>query len=109
MSLYAILFFATFIVAALDAGRFRWSHVPPVIQLVGIVGLFFAGALAWWVMLSNAYASRYMRIQDDRGQQVVTTGPYRYIRHPLYAWCAISLLVSSAGARICTGRSCPAF
>jgi protein-S-isoprenylcysteine O-methyltransferase Ste14 len=93
MSLYSILFFGTFIIAALDAGRLRWSQVPPVIQLVGIVGLFFAGALAWWVMMSNAYASRYVRIQDDRGQQVVSTGPYRFVRHPLYAgvpllfWC----------------------
>ena len=100
MSLYSILFFGTFIIAALDAGRLRWSQVPPVIQLVGIVGLFFAGALAWWVMMSNAYASRYVRIQDDRGQQVVTTGPYRYVRHPLYAgvpllfWCLPLVLES---------------
>jgi protein-S-isoprenylcysteine O-methyltransferase Ste14 len=100
MSLYAILFFGTFIVAALDAGRFRWSQVAPVIQLVGIVGLLFGSALAWWVMVSNTYASRYVRIQDDRGQQVVTTGPYRYIRHPLYAgvpflfWCLPLVLES---------------
>lgn len=93
MTLYTILFFGTFAVAALDAGRFRWSFVPPIIQLVGILGLFPAGVLAWWVMMTNTFASRFVRIQDDRGQQVITTGPYRYVRHPLYAgvlvlfWC----------------------
>jgi protein-S-isoprenylcysteine O-methyltransferase Ste14 len=93
MTLYTVLFFGTFAVAALDAGRFRWSQVPLVLQLIGIMGLFPAGALAWWVMMTNAYASRFVRIQDDRGHQVVTTGPYRYVRHPLYVgvpllfWC----------------------
>jgi protein-S-isoprenylcysteine O-methyltransferase Ste14 len=93
MTLYTILFFSTFAIAALDAGRFRWSVVPPIAQLSGIIGLFLAGALAWWVMATNAYASRFVRIQDDRGQHVVTTGPYRYVRHPLYVgvpflfWC----------------------
>jgi protein-S-isoprenylcysteine O-methyltransferase Ste14 len=43
-------------------------------------------------MAENAYASRWVRIQKDRGQRVVTSGPYRYIRHPMYA--AIILLVS---------------
>jgi protein-S-isoprenylcysteine O-methyltransferase Ste14 len=89
MSLYTVLFFATFVVAALDAGRFRWSHVPLAIQLIGAVGMFPTGALAWWAMATNAYASRFMRIQDDRGQHVVTTGPYGFVRHPMYAGVAI--------------------
>ncbi|MDE3091428.1 MAG: hypothetical protein KGJ80_18835, partial [Chloroflexota bacterium] len=63
MTLYTILFFGTFAIAALDAGRFRWSVVPPVAQLSGIVGLFLGGALAAWVMVTNAYASRFVRIQ----------------------------------------------
>ncbi len=93
MTLYTILFFGTFAIAALDAGRFRWSVVPPIAQFGGVIGLFLGGALAWWVITTNAYASRFVRIQDDRGQQVVTTGPYQYVRHPLYAgvpllfWC----------------------
>jgi len=37
------------------------------------------------VMRTNQYLSRFARIQNDRGQQVVTNGPYRYVRHPMYA------------------------
>ncbi|MBI5035306.1 MAG: isoprenylcysteine carboxylmethyltransferase family protein [Chloroflexi bacterium] len=105
MTLYSVLFFGTFVVAAFDAGRFRWSAVPSVVQLVGIIGMLPVGALAWWVMTTNAYASRFVRIQDDRGHQVVTIGPYRYVRHPLYVgvpllfWC-IPLVLESYWALI---------
>jgi protein-S-isoprenylcysteine O-methyltransferase Ste14 len=40
--------------------------------------------LIWWVTSVNRRLSTMVRIQDDRGQQVVTNGPYRYVRHPMY-------------------------
>jgi len=43
------------------------------------------GLLLFWVTAANSYLSSYARIQQDRGQQVVTTGPYQYVRHPMYA------------------------
>ena len=36
-------------------------------------------------MLSNRFFSAVVRIQTDRGQHVVTSGPYRFLRHPSYA------------------------
>jgi protein-S-isoprenylcysteine O-methyltransferase Ste14 len=33
----------------------------------------------------NAYLALVAKLQDERGQSVVNTGPYRYVRHPTYA------------------------
>ena len=77
-------YFALLIVASLDSGRFGWSNVPLSVHIAGWAGLAVAFLFASWAMLSNTYASRTVRIQSDRGHQVVTTGPYRYVRHPMY-------------------------
>lgn len=90
-AVYAILLIVLLITAGLDAGRYGWSNMPRTLQVIGILGLILAGGVIWWTMAENAYLSRWARIQDDRGQKVVTSGPYRYIRHPMYA--SIILLV----------------
>ena len=85
LALYTVALLSLLVVAALDAGRFKWSEMPVVLQAVGVIGMIPCGIWLWWVTRTNAYLSRYARIQDDRGQQVVTTGPYAYVRHPMYA------------------------
>jgi protein-S-isoprenylcysteine O-methyltransferase Ste14 len=80
----AIFFFSVFIVAGVDA-RFMWSSVPVGIKIVGVLVIILSFALIVWSYASNPYLSSYVRIQDERGQVTVTGGPYRYIRHPMYA------------------------
>ncbi len=46
-------------------------------------------------MAENAYASRWARIQENRGHRVVTAGPYSYIRHPMYMGVIILVFSSS--------------
>ena len=84
IGLYTCLFFSTFIVAALDAGRFRWSATPPLLQALGWGALAAAAAIIFWAMTSNTFLSERMRIQAERGHRTITTGPYRYVRHPMY-------------------------
>ena len=84
-NIYTVLLLALLVTAGLDAGRFRWSSMPVALQVLGVLLLAFTGFVIWRVMTVNYYLSRYARIQDDRGQQVVTQGPYRYVRHPMYA------------------------
>jgi protein-S-isoprenylcysteine O-methyltransferase Ste14 len=81
---YTVFLLLTPIVAGLDAGRFSWSTVPLPAKLLAWLGLVLAGALIFWALTTNTYLSRLARIQDDRGQVVVTAGPYRIVRHPMY-------------------------
>lgn len=85
MSLYTVVLIALLATAALDAGRFRWTEVALSIQAIGSAGFIGCGAWLLWVVRTNAYLSRFARIQDDRGQQVIRNGPYRIVRHPMYA------------------------
>lgn len=75
----------TLLVAALDV-RFGWSQGFPLPVEVGGLTLAAAGsALGTWAMVVNRFFSAVVRIQSDRGHVVVTSGPYRWVRHPAYA------------------------
>ncbi len=73
------------VVMGLDAVRFRWSHLPAWLQVVGALLLLGSFYLFFLTFRENPYLSPAVRIQTERGQTVITTGPYRYVRHPMYA------------------------
>lgn len=73
------------IVAALDGGRFRWSQVPLWVEIPGFTMLAGYIALNVWAASSNPFLSATAHIQEDRGHHVVISGPYRFIRHPMYS------------------------
>lgn len=79
-----ILCVALIVVSALDAGRFRWSSMPLIVEVFGWLLLLPAVALPSWVGVVNTYASVVVRIQEDRGHYVIRKGPYRWVRHPMY-------------------------
>jgi protein-S-isoprenylcysteine O-methyltransferase Ste14 len=81
---YAPLLLITPIVAGLDAGRFNWSVVPTVWKVAGFLALIPAMILPYWAMAENRFLVTTVRIQEERGHQVVTSGPYRFVRHPMY-------------------------
>ncbi len=84
LALYSGLLVVLFPVCALDAGRFRWSLMPAAGEAAGWILLACAGGIIFWVMTTNTFASSAARIQSDRSQTVVASGPYRYVRHPMY-------------------------
>ena len=74
------------VVAGLDEGRSHWSDgVPPAVQGAGLLAVAAALAVVVWAMAVNRFFSSVIRIQTDRGHQLVTSGPYRFVRHPAYA------------------------
>jgi protein-S-isoprenylcysteine O-methyltransferase Ste14 len=96
------------IIAGLDV-RFGWSpQVPLALQIVAL-GITILGLLVTdWAVVSNKFFSGVVRIQKDRGHTVVSTGPYRYVRHPGYVGAilhniATPLILSSLWALIPAG------
>ena len=84
MILLGTLFIIWFISMPLDAVRFHWSQMPTWLHVVGAIVLSCSFYLLYLTFRENPYLSRAVRIQEDRGQTVVSTGPYRYVRHPMY-------------------------
>jgi protein-S-isoprenylcysteine O-methyltransferase Ste14 len=85
LHLFALVLLLHWIVAGLDRGRFHWSDdVPAWLRAAGLIAVAAGYGLALWAMLVNRFFSSVVRIQSDRGQYVITTGPYRWIRHPGY-------------------------
>jgi protein-S-isoprenylcysteine O-methyltransferase Ste14 len=76
--------------------RLRLAGVTGIgIATVGLA-LFAAGwALIALAMRENAYAAPVVKYQAERGQVVVDSGPYRIVRHPMYAG-AIPVLIGMA-------------
>lgn len=69
---------------AADAARWRWSPAPPVAQGAGCALLLASILFMYWTMRANSFAAPVVKIQKARGQAVATTGPYAFVRHPLY-------------------------
>jgi protein-S-isoprenylcysteine O-methyltransferase Ste14 len=77
--------FAWLAFIALDAVRFHWSSIPVWVQVIGAAILLFSFRLLFLTFRENSYLSTVVRIQEDRGHKVVSSGPYRYVRHPMYS------------------------
>jgi protein-S-isoprenylcysteine O-methyltransferase Ste14 len=92
--------FGALVVAAFDAVRFAWSDVPLWVRASGELILFLSLWLSFRVFAENSFAAPVVTIQRDREHSVIDTGPYRYVRHPMYAgallfFAGMSLLLGS--------------
>jgi len=89
------LFLAWLPLMALDAVRFGWSHVPVWLQGVGAGAVVACFYISYRAYRENTFLAAVVKLQADRGQHVVSTGPYAHVRHPLYA-AAVLFLVGTA-------------
>ncbi|MDT8304737.1 MAG: isoprenylcysteine carboxylmethyltransferase family protein [Anaerolineae bacterium] len=80
------------VVAGSDA-RFGWSPGFPLAAKIVALALILLGyALGTYTLMENRFFSGTVRIQTERGHQVVSSGPYHWIRHPGYAGSIIAYL-----------------
>jgi len=71
------------VVAGLDL-RFGWSSMPGAAVYWGVPLMLLSMGWIAWVMAVNPFAEPSVRIQKERGQRVISRGPYRFMRHPMY-------------------------
>ena len=95
--LMPLLIFGGLLIGGLDF-RFGWSAVPVALQVIGLALVVAALMLAVWVLATNAFAARVVRIQSQ--QRAITSGPYHFVRHPMYsgtllAWIGSALALGS--------------
>lgn len=94
MKLAKLIFIAAFLIPGFDF-RFGWSRrtfgAVPVWLMISSGAIALAGYLmTYWVMGTNSYASRIIQVEKD--QRVISIGPYRIVRHPMYLGGVISIV-----------------
>lgn len=94
LSVFFVLWLLQYVVAGLDAVRFRFSEMPLWLEGVGAAGVVLGLYVFHIVMRANTFAAPVVKIQTERQHRVVSTGPYAYVRHPMYAG-AIALILGT--------------
>ena len=94
-----IFFIAWLIFIALDAVRFHWSSMPPWVQAIGALILLCSFYFLFLTFRENSYLSPVVRIMEERGHTVISTGLYHHVRHPMY----MAILVFIVGTSLLLG------
>ena len=91
IGLFNLVFLAGFMLPGFDY-RFGWSQLPAAVIVAAsvVVLLGYLGTL--WVMRTNSFAARTVRVEE--GQELITTGPYAHVRHPMYTAVTAMMLAT---------------
>jgi len=103
LALIALLPLAGIIMAGLEKRRGISWEITAVDAALMLVLMLAGNALTFLAMKANPFFSPHVRIQDDRGHKVISSGPYRFVRHPGYTGMivynlAAPVLLGSGGA-----------
>jgi len=101
ISLYVPMFLALPVVAGLDAVRYHWSSLPFATVYPGAALYLLAFLPSAWALSVNPFAETSVRLQSERGQTVISAGPYRFVRHPMY----VGIIVSSFAVPLILGSA----
>jgi protein-S-isoprenylcysteine O-methyltransferase Ste14 len=96
--LLAVFWLLGYFVVYWVAGRTCDPSLPvDAVAIAGAIVYLLSAALTAWALAENRFAEAVSRVQDDREQQVCSTGPYAFVRHPMYSailmWCVAVIMV----------------
>lgn len=92
LTVYFVLLLVQPFVAGLD-WRNGWSAPSsPVVYILGNLLMILGFIVMTWAMIANRHFEPSVRIQESRGHQVISSGPYRYVRHPGYVGVILQFL-----------------
>jgi protein-S-isoprenylcysteine O-methyltransferase Ste14 len=89
---YSALVLLTPFVAGLDYANGWSAPSSDAIKIVGLALLLLGFGVLTWAMAVNRFFEATVRIQTQRGHQVVASGPYRYVRHPGYIGVMLQMI-----------------
>jgi protein-S-isoprenylcysteine O-methyltransferase Ste14 len=84
MAAFLLAMLAWLVVIGLDR-RTLASDMPVAFQALGFLLFLLSMGLILWVFRENSFAAPVVKLQAERAQHVVSTGPYAYVRHPMYS------------------------
>jgi protein-S-isoprenylcysteine O-methyltransferase Ste14 len=90
-----ILGFVGFVVLPAFDHRFGWSPVAQIVSIIADAMIVLSFLLFFVVMKSNSYAASTIQVEEE--QPVVSTGPYAYVRHPMYSGALLLLAAMPLG------------
>lgn len=92
---FVLLSILQWICAGLDQ-HFHWSDfLPAAAVVIGLVLVSLSWALTTWSVWVNSFFSPAVRIPEERGQRLISEGPYAIVRHPGYLGIALSMFASA--------------
>lgn len=106
LTIMMIINFFAMLVAGMDK-RLGWSDVPEWLRIIGAASIVVSYYTTYRVAVENKFAASVVKIQRARGHKVIDTGPYQYVRHPMY----VGLIFRNIGTPLLLGSwwgLCPA-
>lgn len=87
-----VIWYGWMVLMALDVKRWHFSAVPDWVTYTGAALIPLGFLVVLRTFRENTFAAPVIKIQQERGQKVIDTGPYALVRHPMYAGAFLYLL-----------------
>jgi protein-S-isoprenylcysteine O-methyltransferase Ste14 len=84
MLVFVVVAFVWFVAMGLDR-RMHASDVPLALQVLGLAMYLLSTGFVMWVFHENSFAAPVVKVQAERHHHVISTGPYAFVRHPMYS------------------------